>query len=70
MAEPTPLFYDAVTRWVPWFAWRPVDTTDYGWVWMRRVHKRRIQKKFSLPGPPDLAWQYMKHVEKANDRAE
>lgn len=35
---------DMFTRYLPWFrwfAWRPVDTDDRGWVWLRMVWKRR-----------------------------
>lgn len=59
MSDYRPLFYVPTTPWVQSFAWLPVDTTDRGLVWLRRVYKRRIQKKLTLPGPPDQAWQYV-----------
>jgi hypothetical protein len=41
-----------------WFAWRPVQTYDRGYVWMRYVWRRRIQKHDYLDGPDMRWWQY------------
>ena len=46
---------------VPWFAWRPVDTVDSGWVWLRRVHRRRQATRADLPGPGGRWWQYWRY---------
>lgn len=46
-----PVFGDPVGPWFRWFAWRPVNTTDRGWRWLRPVYARRYQSKMHLPGP-------------------
>lgn len=43
-----PLFADPITPWHRWFAWRPVETSDRGWVWLRFVYRRRCQVKLHL----------------------
>lgn len=42
----------------PWRAWRPVNTRDEGWTWLRRVHRRRVY--LDLPGAPGPFWEYFK----------
>ena len=46
-----PMFGRAHGDWYRWFAWRPVQTLDRGWVWLRPVWRRRIYKHSYLPGP-------------------
>lgn len=53
-----PLFGRPVAPWHRWFAWRPVDTVDRGWRWLRVVNRRRVQKLVSLPGGFDFWFQY------------
>jgi hypothetical protein len=53
-----PLFGSPVSGWYRWFAWRPVETVDRGWIWLRVVNCRRIQKKFFLNGGADFWFQY------------
>lgn len=47
----TPMFGFPIGPWHRWFAWRPVSTVDRGWVWLRRVSRRRYQTKTHLGGP-------------------
>lgn len=58
-----PMFGDPVTKWVRWFAWRPIVTEDRGVVWLGFVYKRRIQLKSHLNSPLDRWWQYVKEAE-------
>ena len=53
-----PRFADPISPWVKWFAWRPVNTEDYGWQWLKSVYKRRCQTKDYLDGPTMRWWQY------------
>jgi hypothetical protein len=46
-----PMFGTPVSRWFRSFAWRPMNTLDRGWVWLRPVWRRRCQKHEYLPGP-------------------
>ena len=59
-----PMFGSPVAPWHRWFAWRPVDTADRGYVWLRVIWRRRIQKKLHLDGPIDLWWQYAVEAER------
>jgi len=38
-----PRFGFPIADWYRWFAWRPVNTLDRGWVWLRTVNRRRCQ---------------------------
>lgn len=58
-----PLFGDPVAPWHKWFAWHPVDTIDYGWVWLRKVNRRRCQIKTFLPGGGVRWWQHVMETE-------
>ena len=51
------MFGDPITDWFRWFAWRPVETVDRGWRWMRPVWRRRIAKKDFLDGGGDFWFQ-------------
>ena len=57
-AVPSPRFGDAVAPWHIWFAWRPVRTWDFRWVWLRKVRRRLIQLHWYLYGGPEHWWQY------------
>jgi hypothetical protein len=57
-----PRFGEPVSPWVRWFAWRPVNTEDYGLQWLRYVYKRRIQKLVYLDGGYNRWWQYVRIV--------
>lgn len=64
-----PLFGAPVAPWHTWFAWRPVNTVDRGWRWLRLVHRRRVQKHLYLPGPGDFWWQFAVEVEAPREHA-
>lgn len=49
-----------VSKWVRWFAWRAVFTSDHGVIWMRFVYRRRMQLKDYLSAPVESWWQYVK----------
>jgi hypothetical protein len=53
-----PLFGSAIGPWRQWFAWRPVQTFDDIWVWLRPVRRRRYQSKLDLPGSVGHWWLY------------
>lgn len=53
-----PQFGDPCGPWIRIFAWRPRFTFDAGWVWLRPVWKRHVQKHGYLDGGPDYWWQY------------
>jgi hypothetical protein len=44
-----PMFGDPVGPWIPATAWLPRWTCDGGWVWLRPVWRRLIQKHYYLP---------------------
>ena len=50
-----PEFGVAIGPWHEWFAWRPVETHDYGWTWMRWGWRQRYMKKPHLDRP-DMRW--------------
>ncbi len=54
-----PRFGEPITKWVKWFAWRPVETIDRGYVWFRFVQRRRIQSHEYLTYQTRW-WQYVK----------
>jgi hypothetical protein len=54
-----PRFGRPITKWWNWFAWRPVNTVDRGWVWLRVVKRRRIAKLPFLDGGADLWFQHV-----------
>ena len=56
--EFAPQFGTPVAGWFRWFAWRPVNTVDRGWRWLRVVNCRRIQRKQHLTGGADFWFQY------------
>ena len=67
MSDPyRPSFGEPINDWHRWFAWRPVDTVDRGWRWLRSVNCRRIQKHNYLPGGPDSWFQYAVEIPKEN----
>ena len=37
-----------------WFAWRPVETVDQGWAWLRWL----IRQKVYVDGPGGPFWEY------------
>lgn len=53
-----PMFGTAIGPWHEWFAWRPVETHDFGWVWMRWVWRQRYMKNSHLDGPDFRWWFY------------
>lgn len=53
-----PTFGEPITDWVQWFAWKPVDTVDGGWAWLKHVHRRRIQLHEYLDGGSRQWWQH------------
>lgn len=53
-----PTFGDPISGWHKWFAWRPVDTIDRGWRWLRVVSRRRIHKHSYLDGGGDFWFQH------------
>ena len=56
---PSPLFGEPLSPWHWWFAWRPVQTWDHRWVWLRRIQRRFIQKhEYLSHGGNDWWWQY------------
>lgn len=57
-----PMFGRPVTPWVKKFIWWPIDTVDQGYVWLRFVKRRRIQKHTHLDGGTDQWWQYAVNV--------
>lgn len=58
-----PVFGEPITRWYPWFAWRPVDTVDRGWRWLCFVQRRRIQLYPYLNSPFPLQFQHVVEVD-------
>ena len=54
----TPRFGEPITEWFRWFAWKPVETVDRGWRWLRPVWKRRVQKHEYLFGGGDFWFQH------------
>ena len=45
---------------VPYFAWRPVNTRDAGWVWLRRITRWRVYMDvYGAPGP---FWEYYRYL--------
>lgn len=59
MSDPLePLFGSPVADWHRWFAWRPVDTVDHGYVWLAHIWRRRIQRHQYLNGGPDFWFQH------------
>lgn len=44
-------------QWMLVWAWRPVRTTDGGWIWLTNYWRRRVCTKSSLPGPTFCWWQ-------------
>jgi hypothetical protein len=55
-----PTFGEPISVWVRWFAWKPVRTVDHGYLWLRFVYRRCIQKHDYLSGPMEWWWQYVK----------
>ena len=41
-----------------WFAWRPVDTHDHGWKWLRSVWRQRRWVAVDHPRGPVRYWRY------------
>lgn len=33
-------------EWHDWFCWYPVHSIEYGWVWLRWVHRKAIPKDY------------------------
>lgn len=58
--NPQPLFADPADDWRWWFAWWPVRTLNYGWVWLRKVEWRPCIVHSYLDGPcaGTVFWQY------------
>lgn len=54
---------------VPFFAWRPVNTRDAGWVWLRTVARRRQGLAPHITGPHTdrISWQYWRYAPIADD---
>lgn len=57
-ADPKMMFTDPVGPWHWWFAWRPVQTYDQRFLWLRWCRRRWMQKHQYLQGGPDFSWQY------------
>lgn len=58
-----PLFGRPITGWHRWFAWRPVETVDRGWRWLRPVWRRRLQSMAHLEGPTTTWFQHAVEVD-------
>lgn len=58
MTYANPCFGDPIGPWHRVFAWLPRQTFDGGWVWLRYIWRRRIQKHHYLFGGPDRWWQF------------
>lgn len=58
------MFGEPVSGWFRWFAWRPVETVDRGWRWLRPVWRRRVHKHSYLTGGTD--W-WFQHAVRVND---
>lgn len=58
MAVPKLQFAEKVGPVRRWFAWKPVQTFDGCWVWLRVVARWRVQKHDHLPGTTDQWWVY------------
>lgn len=43
---------------VPFFAWRPVNTRDAGWVWLRHIERQRC---YTSEGPCGPIWDYYRY---------
>lgn len=67
--EARPMFGDPIADWHHWFAWRPVDTYDQGWKWLRFIFRRRIQKHWYLDGGDCRWWQYRASAVTSQERA-
>lgn len=52
------LFAEPADDWRWWFAWKPVRTSNAGWVWLRFVEWRPCIVHAYLPGGGDMFWQY------------
>lgn len=52
-----PAFGVPVSAWWRWFAWRPVESVDRGWVWLRPVWRRRVHKHNYLHRGADFWFQ-------------
>lgn len=52
-----PMFGRPVSDWQSTFAWKPVNTIDEGYIWMKRYWRRRIHKLPFLHGGDDFWWQ-------------
>lgn len=59
-----PTFGEPIADWHRWFAWRPVETVDRGWRWLRVVNRRRIHKHHFLLGGADFWFQHAVDIEK------
>lgn len=53
-----PYYGDPITDWRTIFAWRPIQTVDSGWVWLRFIFRRRIAKHNYLNGGSEYWFQY------------
>lgn len=56
--DPAPRFGFPIGDWHNWFAWKPVQTYDNQFVWLKTVKRRCIQKHDYLFGGPDFWFQY------------
>lgn len=57
MSRYDPAFGEPVSDWFRWFAWRPVETIDRGWRWLRPVWRRRVHRHQYLRGGADFWFQ-------------
>ena len=53
-----PYFGNPVGPWHKWFAWHPIQTYDFRWIWLKTVERRGVQKHSSLNGGPNHWFQY------------
>lgn len=44
--------------WHRWYAWRPVQTEQHGWRWLRTVQRARYYFPDWLHGAPGPIWVY------------
>lgn len=47
------IYKEAVYHWRIWFAWYPVRTIDFEWVWLEKVERKMYDATISNVTPPN-----------------
>jgi hypothetical protein len=57
-----PRYGEVMTGWSRQFLWLPRLTVDSGWLWLKKVYRRRVRRLRHISGGPEFWFQYAERI--------